>query len=120
MLASASIGLFEEVNKVGRAQFAKGDEGFGASVNGFLEDLLREPAQHSISKNNGEADQWGLSYSGTAGATISVIEPLPRLECEWRCLGFHTIDSTVSTTGTCLVQWTAWLATKVGMPKDGT
>lgn len=44
MLASISCCLFEKVDKVGRAQFAEGDEGFGASVNGLLDDLLREPA----------------------------------------------------------------------------
>lgn len=52
MLANISCCLFEKVNKVRRAQFAQGDEGFGASVNGFLEDLLREPAQPLVSESD--------------------------------------------------------------------
>lgn len=51
MLASVSSGLFEEVNKVGRAQFAEGDQRFGASINGLLKDLLRDSARYLVSEN---------------------------------------------------------------------
>lgn len=51
MLASVSCGLFKKVNQVGRAQFAKGDEGFGASVDRLLEYLLGKPEQDSVSEN---------------------------------------------------------------------
>lgn len=51
MFPSISRGLLEKVHEVGRAQFAEGDERFGASINGFLEDLLRKPVQHSVSKD---------------------------------------------------------------------
>lgn len=89
MLAHASCGLFEEMDKVGRAQFAEGDERFGASVNRLLEYLLRNPAQCSVSQNERDGrsmdgwmnewkNRWVLPYSGTAGATISTtIKPLP-------------------------------------------
>lgn len=44
-------GLLQEMDKIRRAQLAKGDEGLGTSVDGFLKDLLRDPARRQTDKS---------------------------------------------------------------------